>query len=287
MSTSQQLRHAIQNIDNLPAMPVVAQKILALPLDTEAGEQQLLKLIETDPQIAARLIGLSNSPLFGATRHITSVHEAAMLLGLTRVKSVTIGIAVMSAMSQRQGGKLNLQQLWLHTLGVALGMRTLARAMPFKLRPKEDDIFLAGLLHDIGFMVLNHLDIASSDRLHAAIAATPQRPITEIEAEVLGDISHEELGAELGRRWELPADIVTVLAHHHHPAVPPEVPGYTLIRLLALTEKLLPGCGILEPVDGAADEADWRALGIDPEQAEELTAAVKEQAEQARQVAAA
>lgn len=286
MSTSQQLRHAIQNIDNLPAMPVVAQKILALPLDTEAGEQQLLKLIETDPQIAARLIGLSNSPLFGSTRHITSVHEAAILLGLTRVKSVAIGIAVMSAMAPRQSGKLDLQQLWLHTLGVALGMRTLAHAMPFKLRPQEDDLFLAGLLHDIGFMVLNHLDAASSDLLHAAIAAAPQRPVTETEAEVLGDIGHEELGAELARRWELPDDIIAVLGQHHS-APPQDGAGETLIRLLSLTERLLPGFGILEPRDSTVDEDDWRALGLDPDQAEELTAAVQEQAAQARQVATA
>jgi HD-like signal output (HDOD) protein len=67
-NTRVELRAAIQDLDNLPAMPLVAQKILRLPLDTHEGETQLLKLIEQDPQISARFIGLANSPLFGSSK---------------------------------------------------------------------------------------------------------------------------------------------------------------------------------------------------------------------------
>ena len=94
------LRQALRKLNDLPAFPVIAQKLLALQLDTEQGEQQMMLLIEQDPLISARLIGLANSPLLGSSRQITSVKEASMMLGLTRVKSVATGIAVMSLVSQ-------------------------------------------------------------------------------------------------------------------------------------------------------------------------------------------
>ena len=80
------LRQALRSLNDLPAFPVIAQKLLALQLDTEQGEQQMMLLIGQDPLISARLIGLANSPLLGSSRQITSVKEASMMLGLTRVR---------------------------------------------------------------------------------------------------------------------------------------------------------------------------------------------------------
>jgi putative nucleotidyltransferase with HDIG domain len=279
------LRAAILNLENLPAMPLVAQRILRLPLDTLDGEAQLLKLIEQDPQISARLIGLANSPLFGATRKITSISDASMMLGVNRIKSVSVGIAVMSTLTHHTSGHLNLQNLWLHSLAVAMAMCALARAMPARDRPLEDEIFFSGLLHDIGFMVLNYIDPERSDLLQSRLAAEPNRPITEIEADVI-EIGHGELGAELAQHWELPDDIVTVLRYHHAPDHPDAKTGQPYIALLNLAEKLLPCFGISEHVGSDINLQDWLVLGIDPIRTQELTTTVREQAEQARQLAA-
>jgi putative nucleotidyltransferase with HDIG domain len=278
------LRAAILNLDSLPAMPLVAQKILRLPLDTLDGETQLLKLVEQDPQISARLIGLANSPLFGASRKITSIADAAMMLGVNRVKSVSVGIAVMSTLNRHPTGHLNIQNLWLHSLGIALAMCALAHAMPSRDRPLEDEIFFAGLLHDIGFMVLNYIDPERSDLLQSRLAAEPDRPITEIESNVI-EIGHGELGAELAQHWNLPDDIVAVLRYHHTPNYVGAKAGQPYIALLNLAEKLLPAFGISEHAGSDISLQDWRALGIDPARAEELTITVREQAEHARQVA--
>ncbi len=278
------LKEAIRNLDSLPAMPVVAQKILGLPLDTHDGETQLLKLIEQDPQISARVIGLANTPLFGSSKKVTSIGDAAMLLGITRVKSVAVGIAVMSTLTRHPTGHLNIQHLWLHSLGIALAMRTLAHAMPSRIRPLDDEIFFAGLLHDIGFMVLNYIDPVRSDMLQSKLAAEPDRPVNEVEAEVI-ELGHSELGAELARHWDLPDGIVAVLRYHHHPAAAGANVGQPLISMLNLAEKLLPGFGIAEHVSPQIGDADWNAIGIDPARTNELTASVRVQAEQAKQVA--
>jgi putative nucleotidyltransferase with HDIG domain len=278
------LKEAIRNLDSLPTMPVVAQKILRLPLDTDDGEMKLLRLIEHDPMISARIIGLANSPLFGASRQVTSITDAAMILGINRVKSVSVGIAVMSALTRHPGGHLNMQHLWLHSLGMALAMCALANGMPAHLRPPEDEIFLAGLLHDIGFMVLNYIDPARSDLLQSRLEAEPSRPINDIEAEVI-EISHGELGAELAHHWDLPDKIVAVLRYHHTPADKTATNGQLLIALLTLVEKLLPGFGIAEHVAADICENDWLVLGIDPAHNAELAETVCKHAEQAFYVA--
>jgi HD-like signal output (HDOD) protein len=278
------LKEAIQNLDSLPTMPLVAQKILRLPLDTPDGEAQLLSLIENDPQISARIIGLANSPLFGASRKITSVPDAAMMLGVNRVKSVSVGIAVISTLNRHPTGHLNVQNLWLHSLGIALAMCALAHAMPSRDRPLEDEIFFAGLLHDIGFMVLNYIDPVRSDLLQSRLAASPDRSISEIEAEVI-EIGHGELGAELAQHWDLPDDIVAVLRYHHTPNCVGANAGHPYIALLNLAEKLLPAFGISEHVSPDIGKQDWLILGIDPARAEELAVNVREQAEHAKQFA--
>ena len=167
--------------------------------------------------ISARIIGLANSPLFGSANKITSITDAAMMLGINRVKSVSVGIAVMSTLTRHPTGHMNVQHLWLHSLGIALAMCSLARAMPSRARPLDDEVFFAGLLHDIGFMVLNYIDPVRSDLLQSRLTATPDRPVNEVEAEVI-EIGHGELGAELARHWDLPDSIVAVLRYHHTPA---------------------------------------------------------------------
>jgi hypothetical protein len=100
------LKRAINNLDTLPAMPVIAQKLLGLRLDTDEGERMLLVLIEQDPQISAKIVGLANSAMVGASRHIKTVKDAAMLLGTKRVQSVAASIAIISLMTKPPAGEV-------------------------------------------------------------------------------------------------------------------------------------------------------------------------------------
>lgn len=277
------LKQAIRNLDSLPAMPVIAQKLLALNLDSEKGEQQMMTLIGQDPMISAKIIGLANSPLLGLARHITTVKDAAMLLGLTRVKSVATGIAVMSLVS-KPIGHFDPQELWMHNMGVAFAMLPVVQAMPANNRPPEDLIFLAGMLHDIGYLALAHLDRERSDDLHTRLAIEADRQAIEVERELL-EITHDELGAELAEHWNLPAEIIAVLRYHHTPDAEGAAEGQPLVRILNITEKLLPSLGLHEYVGNDVAPEEWAALGIDPDRADEIAAQAAEQADQAIQFA--
>ncbi len=280
------LKLNISRLSALPAMPAIAQKLLTLALDTDEGEAQLLRLIEQDPLIAAKIIGLANSPLFGSSRKVNSVSDASMLLGLTRVKSVAIGIATMSAVTKFPGGFLKANDLWLHSMAVALVMRTIAKAMPARVRPLDDQIFLAGLLHDIGYMALSFLDTPASDALHIALQANPERPVAEIEMELIG-MTHGEIGARLALHWDLPEEIIAVMRYHHNSDDKEAMPGQPLVSLVAYAERLLPDFFIAELTGKEISEAEWMELGISPDKAEAIIEQITSIAEQAQQLAGA
>lgn len=275
------LRPGMRHLDSLPAMPVIAQKIMSLNLDSDEGERQMMLLISQDPLISAKIIGLANSPLFGTSRKADSVKEAALRLGLNRVKSVATGIAVMS-LASKSIGRFDPQELWLHNLSVAFAMLPVVRAMPFKLRPQEDLIFLAGMLHDIGYLALAHLDVQRSDDLHMRIAIEPERPSIAIERELLV-ATHDELGAELAEYWNLPEELVAVIRYHHTPDAPQAGAGQPLARIIHITEQLIPCMGLHEFVGNRVTDEEWAALGVDPDQAGEIAAQAIEQADQAVQ----
>lgn len=276
------LRKAISNLDALPAMPVVAQKLLALQMGTEESIQEMLMLIEQDPQISAKIIGLANSAMIASSRKVLTTKDAVIMLGIARVYSVSIGIAIMSLMNKMPVGRFNPQDIWLHSFGIAFAMLGIARAMPSRSRPQDDQIFLAGLLHDIGYMVLAYLDPKRSDKLHARLELEPDRPALEIEKEMM-EMGHDELGSELVRHWNLPDEIIAVLRYHHTPDNAEAAAGQPLARMINIAEKLLTSFGINEYIAPGISDDEWNALGIDPASAEEVRQQVAEQAEHAMQ----
>jgi HD-like signal output (HDOD) protein len=195
-----------------------------------------------------------------------------------------MSIAVMSSLIKKPAGKLDAQDLWLHSLAISLAVKVLSQAMPRNKRPPDDEIFLAGLLHDIGYMVLNYLDQNLSDELQSRLVSQPDRSSVEIEAELL-EMNHCELGAELGRFWDLPDSTIAVLRYHHDPENELAAIAQPLVRMVNLAEKALVTLGIPEHGPTETSPEEWQALGIDPSKADELIAQINKQAEEAKQVA--
>ncbi len=264
------LKLSLGNLESLPAMPEIARRLLNLPLDTDAGELQMISLIEKDPQLYARVVGLANSSAMGSQRQIKGIRDAAMLLGMKRLKSVALGIAAMSTMLKQPAGKyFDPHDLWTHSMTIAIVMHTIAEAMPKRIRPDENQIFLAGLLHDIGFAALHYLDFGASEELHHQMRLNPKSSILEMESELLG-VSHVEIGAQLVRHWNLPREIADVVERHHAPPTGKEAYVNPLIRLVNIAERLLPDFGFAEHTFDPVEESEWRELCIDSARVTEI-----------------
>lgn len=274
------LQNAVKLLEELPALPKIAHEILSLKLSADESNDLLLRLVKKDPAILARVIGMANSPLFGATKKIETVGGAATVLGINRIKMVALGFAMISSLKRKPPGLLDVAYLWQHSMVVALAMDELSKAMLPERRPPEEEIYLAGLLHDIGFLVLEYVDPDLSDRFHAARLGTgAERPLTELEAELL-ETNHCELGALLAEHWGLPETIVAVLRHHHSGNVASDATGQPLIAMIRLVEELLPPFGMPVPVPSGIEAGEWLALGIAADRVDGLEAAMRRHAQE-------
>lgn len=274
------LQDAIRKTDALPTISVIGQRLLALRLDTDEGERELMKLVEADPMIAARVIGLANSPIFAPSKKVCSMRDAAMVLGLSKVKAVGVSIALMGPLRIRDSKYFSIKDLWLHSFSMAVGMRTLSGMIPRPIRPPEDSLFLSGLLHDIGYLAFAYLAPGKFDEFLSQIEADPEKSVAMLEQEILG-ISHAELGELLGRNWGLPDEINAVIAGHHMQGASTD-PMLTLARI---TERLL-GDGVIREeihnISAEEEDAELAVLGLEPRHLEKAADILAQQREQIR-----
>lgn len=273
------MRYSVDALQALPALPKIALQILSIKLASDSDDEILLKLIQKDPAISARIVGLANSPLFGTSRKIMAVSDAAAVLGIKRIKMVALSFAMMSSITRKQAGLLDVTHLWQHSMAVALAMDALSKAMPKEMRPPDEEIYLAGLLHDIGFLVLQYIDPELSNSFHARLAAEGGDQYMKLEAEML-EVNHCELGALLAEHWNLAQSIVAVLRYHHSSDVPADAIGQPLIAMTYLAGRLFPAFGASEHVHSDIEDEKWLALGIAADKVDEVEAAMRKRAEE-------
>ena len=256
MDSKAELKAMLGKLEQLPPIPKIAQKILRIKMLTERGERELYELIEKDPALMAKLIGLSNSPLYGLGRQIMTLHDAEAVLGSKRVKMTALGFAMLSSLA-KSSSKLDIDSLWKHCLSVALTMVALAKHMPASRQPPDEDVYLAGLLHDLGFFVLSNLSPQLCDQFIDQLASQPNRPIEAIEAELF-ETTHSEIGAELAKHWGLPDNIIEVIRFHHTPSESRD--KSILVAITYMASKLLPAFYIDPPMKTDMDVNDWKGF---------------------------
>ena len=249
------LRHAVR----LPAVPDVAQRLLRLRNDPMAGVRELVKIVRVEPSMAAQILRYANSPLFGHRGRIQSLDHAVVVLGYDAALNLATGIALGGALRMPASGRLGLANLWRHAIHSAACCELLARELPATLRVTPGIAYLAGLLQNIGYLLLAHAFNKELFWLHKALTFHPQLPVLDVERHVLG-LTHMEIGGELLRSWQLPEEIVIGVQYHHDQRYAAAHAPYAQIVLLA--NRALARHGIGEDTDDTLPPQVIRALGL-------------------------
>lgn len=165
--------------------------------------------------MTAKVLQLVNSAFFGLRRHITSPEEAVMFLGVDTVKALALSVEAFSSFEASRCPNFSIEDLQRHSAEVAAIAREIAASRNVSTA-LLDDTFVAGLLHDVGRLVLVAHHAGQYDRVLSAVAAG-DRTLNEAEREVFGT-THAEVGSYLLWLWGLPDSVVEAVAFHHHPS---------------------------------------------------------------------
>lgn len=205
---------AIGGMGALPRPPVTIQALEKVLADPDAGVIAVAAVISRDAALAARILRLVNSSFFGAGRQVTRIDAAVNFIGVSLVRALAFADCAARAFTVSPD-VLDLDEWNLHAIRVAACSRDITRAMCPQDRALADDAFLAGLLHDVGQVVLAGVIPRHWADCERAAKATGE-PICTIESRD-GGVSHAIAGAYLLSLWGLPATIVEAVAFHHRP----------------------------------------------------------------------
>lgn len=241
------IKPRLRELKRLPPMPEMAQKIISLSSDVNADAKMLAGIIELDPSLAAQVMRYAASPLFAYQGKIDSVQTAvSRVLGFSMVMNLALGVTTALPFRVPKNLPLGLDRFWRHAVYSATLCQALSNALDSDIRPASGMAYLAGLLHNFGHLLLGHLFPSEFLLLNKFVLQEPERPVFEIEREVLG-LDHAQIGAWLLNAWHLPDEVVIVAREHHNDYYHGE--HSVMVALVRVVDHLLKAQDIGDGVD--------------------------------------
>jgi putative nucleotidyltransferase with HDIG domain len=277
LTRDRRLDAILDRVGQLPTLPPVAMKILALIEDSHSAVQGLSEIISKDPALTARVLRLVNSSYYGLPYRVSTVSHSVALLGFDTVRSLALGLSIFGLFEGKGRGRvLDRNALWTHSLTTAVAAKRLAQRVKYSL---PEEAFVAGLLHDMGRFILDEYFPGEMER----VSKETQLPICEGERQVLG-FDHAQLGGLLAQRWGLPPTLAQSILGHHQPlqvSSSQELLDPTLTAVVALAGRLSGDLG--ENDEGEVDPSLLLTLlGIPPSEIQALEDQLRSETDRTR-----
>ncbi|MGD9948546.1 MAG: HDOD domain-containing protein [Desulfobulbus sp.] len=213
MNTPQKVLSNLKVTGNLPSMPQVLVRLLDSSQNPEIKLQALAQIVDKDAALSAKVLQLVNSAFIGARKAIRSIDQAVVYLGIDTVRNLAISVSVQQVFRRvESNGRLSIDRFWHHSYTNALLARNIAQAIDY---PDLSEAYLAGLLHDIGKLVLWMAFPGSYAPLLLKGVRCHDARLAFLEEEKL-HVNHCQAGAWLCEEWHLPTLIADAIRYHHH-----------------------------------------------------------------------
>jgi len=203
----------LQNVTNLPAIPKVLQEITQLFNSPDLSARKVEMMIEKDPSLTVKVLSVANSPLYGLRRKVNTVGSAVLILGMQEIKSIITSIKMASTVKMKSDKYFKPEIFLNHSTVVGMLTQRMSKDLGFNF---QGDGFIAGMLHDMGILVL-HEFLTKEFMETVFYSVQNQIPFLDAEYKVMG-LSHQEIGEFLTEKWSLPSVFSDALQYHHQPA---------------------------------------------------------------------
>lgn len=268
----------VRRNENLPVLPQVATTVLKLVEDPRSSARDMERAIEKDMALATKVLRVANSSYYGTT-NVNSISRAVSVLGLNTVRSLVVSIAYQQMVSGKgQSTLFQRTDFWSHSLGVGITSRIIAKML---MPQKAEEMYLAGIMHDVGMLVLDRYVPSELD--HAiSLCKEENIPMHEAEERTFG-FDHAQVGGILAEQWGLSKGISNAIRFHHCPHMDELTPQLTCMITIANT--LAHQAGLQNHFTGTLelDEQCLSTVGLTAEQLEVIGVVMVQEVSKAQQ----
>jgi len=250
----------VEETSTVYSLPLFYERLNETINHPRSSIEDISRIITEDQGLSARLLRLSNSPMFGCYARVDSITKAVTIIGTQQLRDLALAASVMGVFKGIPEELLNMSSFWRHCIACGIIARSLA---VYRRESNVERLFVSGMLHDVGQVVLAAARPEVSRELLEAHRDTG-RLYLELERERLG-FDHAELGGALLKKWKIPASIGEPVACHHNPGAAEQFRLET--ALIHLADII---CQAMELGQGAEwgvpplDEPAWERLGLSP-----------------------
>jgi HD-like signal output (HDOD) protein len=155
VKNQQAIRKTLESISTIPTLSIVLDKLARLLQNPQTSAEEIGRAITTDQALASKVLKLVNSAFYGFPGKIGTITHAVVILGFSTVKNIVLTASIFDAFSNRknQGSEFSMEKFWTHSIGCGAASQTIAKHIGFK---EKEECFIAGLIHDIGKIILCH-----------------------------------------------------------------------------------------------------------------------------------
>ncbi len=206
------LEYLVQQLNSLPMLPAVIVRVNEQLNNPKTSALELARTILGDQALTARLLRLVNSPFYGFPRRISTVTEAVTILGFQPVRNLLLTSSVVDLLATEDTPDFSPGALWEHSVGTAVAAGLLAR---YTRHEEQEEVFVAGLLHDVGKLVMFHC--IPKDYIKVIEAMRLEDLVMRAAEQKLLGFAHDQVGRLLTERWKLPVRLSEAIGCHHRP----------------------------------------------------------------------
>jgi len=275
-----EIQDLVNNASQLISLPEISLRVNELANDPDSTADDMAAVISQDPALVVRMLKIANSAYYGLSKEVDTITRAVAILGVNKIRDLVLSTSTSQAFDGIPNDLITMQDFWHHSLYCGLLAQILAKKSN---KANAESIFIAGLLHDIGqLLMFNQLPEKSHESILLLMEGTEELETYEAERHVFG-FDHMQVGAELIKSWKLAPVLQECVEFHHEPQKAKEFPAEVALINIANAVAVMADFDSMSEDDEIPmiDPKSWELTGLSKD---DLPEAIKKAQDEIKEI---